>query len=840
MRSAIKRGVLSASRWDRSRWLAVGLTLLAWALMSWRLGEKSLWWDESLSLYRAQQNIRTILAGRIDFPGVETVDQHPPLYFLLLKGVIALGGEADTSLRLPSAFFGVILVALLYVGGRLLRNQRAGVLAALLGAISPFYLWYAQEARMYTMVTALTLAATLCLWWAIVRTRRMGFVGFGLLAAAALVTHYLTALLLVYWAILALALWGMRPRSSDMAASSRWRQVFAWFGIGALAIAVFFLLWQLPHLIPAPGIYDKFVPLPIILRDIFNSYSLGLSVVFSKHWPLLIPFGLLGAIGLVSVWVSPPPAEAPIGMRRAVGLYTLLGYIAVPAGLIGALSHYVPFYTNSRYLMASSPAFYLALALALERLGQKKAWLGVLAAAIPCALMLYSTGRYFFEPRYASKEDYRGLVRYIEMRMAPGDVILLTGPESLTAFRHYYRGAVPLVALPHGKMPFADLSRELARLGAIYERIWHVNARRAFTDPTNLTQRWLDEHAFQENTVLFPSAGFHLALRTYLPAPVVRDVPTEGVLGAFDPLLRLSQADVRYWDETGDVRVVPIKGVARSAPSERPAIGPVIAGQSLGMTFTWGVEHPLPELHLSLRLVQGEAIWAQADQPLITYWPTNQWEPGKAVTHVATLPIPPDTPAAQYALQVILYRREDAQPLSFRDAATGLESPYILLAPVTVVRPHEAKATCSPLPGGLHTPWGGLTFQGGLRLVAYGMGPTSVRPGERITLHLYWQADRPQEEDALLVVNWADADRRVRYTETFPLAGVADSPRQWPVGARVHGVISIPVPEDAVPGAYSLHLLVQRASGPFLWVRRGFFFPVGHDMRLGQVTVRTP
>ncbi|MBC7315272.1 MAG: glycosyltransferase family 39 protein, partial [Chloroflexi bacterium] len=282
MRSAIKRGALPAPHWDRSRWLAVGLTLLAWALMSWRLDEKSLWWDESLSLYRAQQNVRTILAGRIDFPGVETVDQHPPLYFLLLKGVIALGGEADTSLRLPSAFFGVILVTLLYVGGHLLRNQRAGVLAALLGTISPFYLWYAQEARMYTMVTALTLAATLSLWWAIVRAHRMGFVGFGLLAAAALMTHYLTALLLVYWAILALALWGMRPRSSDVAASSRWRQAFAWFGIGALAIAVFFLLWQLPHLIPAPGIYDKFVPLPIILRDIFNSYSLGLSVVFSK------------------------------------------------------------------------------------------------------------------------------------------------------------------------------------------------------------------------------------------------------------------------------------------------------------------------------------------------------------------------------------------------------------------------------------------------------------------------------------------------------------------------------------------------------------------------------
>lgn len=839
MRSTPESAPPHISLWGKSRWLAVALTLFGWAVMTWRLGEKSLWWDESLSLYRAQQNVATILAGRIDFPGIETIDQHPPLYFLLLKGILALGGEADVSLRLPSALFGALLVPLLYAGGCLLRNRRTGLWAACLGALSPFYLWYAQEARMYTMVTVLTLGATLALWWAIARARRWGWVWFGLLAALSLLTHYLAALLLVYWVLLVVALWRIRPDHNPKPFSKA-RQALVGLAISALIAAILFGLTHTLPLVRAQGAYEKFLPLPIILRDAFNSYSLGLSVIFSKHWPLLIPFGVLAAIGLFSMWAWPPPAEAALNIRRMVGLYALLGYMMVPALLVAAISYVIPFYKNSRYLMASSPAFYLAIAAALEAIGRKKPWVEAIAGAVLCALMLYSSGRYFFDPRYASKEDYRGVVQYIEARAAPGDAIVLTGVESQPAFEHYYRGKVPLFALPRGKMSYAALSSELANLVRTHNRIWHIQARRDFTDPSNHTERWLEEHAFRENTVLFPSAGFHLSLKTYLPRSVVESAVSGERLGSFEGGLHLERAEVRYWDKAGNIERVSITAEKWGHPEDRPLLGPVTAGDSLGVTLTWGVDRPLPELHLSLRLVQGSAIWAQADQPPLTEWPTDHWKPGKRITHVATLPIPADTPAAEYWLQIILYRQEDAQPLSFREASTGSETPYLLLGPVSVVRPSEGGAQFSPLPAGLRKPFGGLVFEGGMRLLAYGMGPTTAQPGERVTLHLYWQAECPQREDALLVVNWADANHKVWHTETVLLVGVADPPTQWPVGARLHGVISLIVPAEARPGSHSLHILVRSASGKFLWVKRGPFPWAGRDVHLGQITVTAP
>jgi mannosyltransferase len=120
-----------------------------------------MWWDESLSLQRAQGSVTQILSNQIEFTGGATTDQHPPFYFLLLRGMVLLAGDSDTVLRFPSALFSSLLVPLLYVMGCRLRNRRTGFLAASLGTLSPFLLWYAQEIRMYTLVTFLGLLSTL-------------------------------------------------------------------------------------------------------------------------------------------------------------------------------------------------------------------------------------------------------------------------------------------------------------------------------------------------------------------------------------------------------------------------------------------------------------------------------------------------------------------------------------------------------------------------------------------------------------------------------------------------------------------------------------------------------
>ena len=136
------------------------LTLLAFGLRLVQLGRDSLWYDETVSVYLAGQPAAELVAHTAR-------DIHPPLYYLLLRGWLLLGGyptgHADPAgFRLEfmaawlSLIFGVLLIPLtLQWARRLGVGERVAALAAALLAVSPLGIWYSQEVRMYTLGAAL-------------------------------------------------------------------------------------------------------------------------------------------------------------------------------------------------------------------------------------------------------------------------------------------------------------------------------------------------------------------------------------------------------------------------------------------------------------------------------------------------------------------------------------------------------------------------------------------------------------------------------------------------------------------------------------------------------------
>ena len=136
------------------RYLLLAFIALGGFLRFYEIGSKGLWLDEAFSVWVGWQSIGDLFAWLI------RVDQHPPLYYLLLHFWMALGDRAAT-VRALSALCGTLTIPVLYLLGRRLTDKNVGLLAALILAVSPFHVRFAQETRMYTL---LTLNASLALY----------------------------------------------------------------------------------------------------------------------------------------------------------------------------------------------------------------------------------------------------------------------------------------------------------------------------------------------------------------------------------------------------------------------------------------------------------------------------------------------------------------------------------------------------------------------------------------------------------------------------------------------------------------------------------------------------
>ncbi|HEY1013352.1 MAG TPA: glycosyltransferase family 39 protein, partial [Herpetosiphonaceae bacterium] len=152
--------------------------LAALALRLHRLGAQSLWLDEGGSWHEATQRSWGFLLAELWSPR-----SGYPLYHLLLKGWVALFGDSEIALRLPSALAGALLVSAVYLLGARLHGRRLGGLAAALLLANPFALWQAQDAKTYSLVMLAAALSLLALWNALtLGGRRRWLAWIGLLA----------------------------------------------------------------------------------------------------------------------------------------------------------------------------------------------------------------------------------------------------------------------------------------------------------------------------------------------------------------------------------------------------------------------------------------------------------------------------------------------------------------------------------------------------------------------------------------------------------------------------------------------------------------------------------
>ncbi len=600
------------------------VVLLAFALRVYRLGAPAIWWDESLSLYRAGRDLGTLLSNTILIQNVVTVDTLPPLYFVLLHFLVAAFGTSEFALRYLSVMANVATVPLLYVLGRRLLSPLpapqgqagagVGLAAASLAAVAPFYVWYAQEARPYALVLFLSALAVYALMRAFAGGRPVarGWLWVYILsAAAALYTHYYALFLIPFHVVLiAIFVWHSRR--------------LGWVLVPALPLvsALFLVPPVTASLVGNASAGPYFVPLDVILRDLLNSFSVGITMDAARAlWidaALLVLFviGLFG-FGMWDVRVGP----------------IILAYIFIPALGVFAASFIRPLYQNSRYLIAISPAFYLGVAAGLVVLARRWKLLALTGAAVFLVGATVSLNQLYFDPGFG-KDDHRAWAEYLGERVQPGDFLILDSPHVEELFKYYARDRVSWMSLPllNAASPEADEAavREAYRRHA---RVWFLAMDVAFDDPEARVERLLNENGVLLDWQNFTATSTELSLSLFVPALPVADGSQ-----IQHPL------DIAF---AGGLR---LRGYAG------PAF--MIAGQREDVRLFWQVDAPVGEdFAVSLRAADGaDRIIAQWDyMPLGNRAGTTTWKPGVILVDAQALPIPADARPGVYRLQVVPY-----------------------------------------------------------------------------------------------------------------------------------------------------------------------------------------
>lgn len=483
---------ISTRRLADSKTLLLVIVLLGTILRFAALDRQSLWLDEAYSLHVASADSLSILTGSVG-------DRYtPPFYYLLLHGWMNFG-TSEVALRSLSAVFDVACIVAIFLLGSALFGRQIGLISAVLVALSPFHIYFAQEARMYTLVAALTMMATYMFVQGLDRDDPKIWAGYVVCMTLAMYTHYYAIFILATHTI-----YGAIFRRRDRGWIRKWMLVQA-------LVVISFLPWigGLLQVVQGGGqtfrqsLYSSAAAAALTaVRAVpytFFRFSAGYALLPTNYWMrenvIAAIRGNLPIVVLVLVVFAP---LAVYGISRAlardarVAVLTLL-VLLFPGFAALLISLRFPIF-GERYLIVSAPAYFMFLAVGLRGWGGKLwRWLAGAGVGVVFGLSLHS---YYFSADYG-KEQWREAVAYIETQGQPADLVLFDANYVRWNFDYYVRRSFPEYGLPDSQDGVPD--RVLATVKG-RDRIWLVRAHQ----PSEFWTSWLMTRYHLVNEKIFP------------------------------------------------------------------------------------------------------------------------------------------------------------------------------------------------------------------------------------------------------------------------------------------------------------------------------------------------
>jgi mannosyltransferase len=432
-------------------WLA-GIVAAPAALRFVALGRQSFWLDESFTVDLVNGSFGDMLSG------VASTESTPPLYYILAWLWAKLFGTNEAGLRSLSALFGTIAVPVVWRAAReWFSSARAGLIAAALVAFNPFFVWYSQEARSYSLLVLMAAFSLLFLGRALREQTARAFAWWAIVAVLGLLTHYFAAFLLVPEAIW--LVWATRERA-------------AWAAAGALGLAAVALAPLAAHQRDLG--HTEFIAKLGLARRITDLPKKLVTGELGTPTPLIGPIAGLIAVAAIAyaLWARPrasrktpaaptgpapaaaapgqPPAPTgspPAAAARAAAstaaaerrpVLVLLGLAAAAGAIPLALAIAGTDYLLPRNLIAVYVPLVLVVAAGLATAGRA----GIAGAAVICAVAL-TVNLEVTQDANLQRDDWRQAAKQLGTPPTNQTRAVIVSPDFAKKPLRLYAGSLP-------------------------------------------------------------------------------------------------------------------------------------------------------------------------------------------------------------------------------------------------------------------------------------------------------------------------------------------------------------------------------------------------------------
>lgn len=403
----------------------LGIVVIGTLIRCHRLSEISFWFDESFCWKM------TTFDWSEQWDRVAR-DNHPPLYFALLKLWTQCWGETAIAMRSLSVLCGTATILggfalVLEVERGLVTSttrpgtaNRSALLAAAGLALAPFQIEWSQQVRMYALGSALSLWSSWFLVRAIQRHPpcRRPWCGYVLTASALAYTHYYGLFVLAAQFLFAVGacLKHQLQARSGMSRNSCVPHVLVAF----VLIAMSWSPWLPEFLSHRQQVVDSFWTQPLKSDDV----AWTCVQIWTGTWAEWPPFGqkLAWGVAITSLLVWSWQLALGRGGQRLLALGPLVTFVAAVGASLGSRN-----ILSARYFVFAHALAVCSVAIGLQRL--PGAWLRAGSSCLALiGLSWLCLNNVQQRDRWATRPGFESAVAYLDEVRRPGEPVLVGNP----------------------------------------------------------------------------------------------------------------------------------------------------------------------------------------------------------------------------------------------------------------------------------------------------------------------------------------------------------------------------------------------------------------------------